>query len=92
MTQEKTKPVAEIRVGRIKAAIWKNTNENGDLYNVTFSRLYRLDEAKRDNKKDKGWRNSDSFGRDDLLLLAKVADQAHSYIVDAKFDEEAEAA
>lgn len=83
MTQEKTKPVAEIRVGRIKAAIWKNSNENGDLYNVTFSRLYRLDEAKRENKKDKGWRNSDSFGRDDLLLLAKIADQAHSYIIES---------
>lgn len=80
MSEEKTKPVQEIRIGRIKAAIWKNETPNGELYNVTFTRLYRLVEEKRKNKKDNGWRNSDSFGRDDLLLLAKVANDAHSYL------------
>ena len=42
-------------------------------FNVRFQRIYRDEE--------KGWRSTDSFGRDDLLVLAKVADQAHGRIV-----------
>lgn len=60
-------------MGRIKAALWANTTETGVRYNVTFSRLY---------KDGEDWRDTDSFGRDDLLLLAKVADRAHSWIFD----------
>jgi hypothetical protein len=55
----------------IKAAIWKNDTPSGVRFNTTFSRLYRDGDE---------WRNSDSFGREDLLLLAKVADRAHSWI------------
>lgn len=65
------RPVHEVRLGRIKAAVWANSTENGIRHNVTFSRLYRDGEE---------WKDSDSFGRDDLLLLGKVADLAHSWI------------
>src|SRR6266540_6776916 len=65
------KPVHEVRLGAIKAAIWKNDTENGVRYNVTLSRLYRDGEE---------WKSTDSFGRDDLLVLGKVADQAHTWI------------
>jgi hypothetical protein len=67
------KPVEEVRIGSVKAAIWKNETESGPRFNVTFQRLYR--------DGDNGWRSTDSFGRDDLLVLAKVADQAHGRIV-----------
>ena len=67
----KTKPVHEVRLGRIKAAIWANETENGLWFNVTFSRIY---------KDGNNWKTSDSFGRDDLPLLAKVADTAHTWI------------
>jgi len=65
-------PVKTLRLGRIKAAVWENENDRQRFYNVTFARSY-LDETKN-------WHDSDSFGRDDLLLLAKLADQAHSFI------------
>jgi hypothetical protein len=68
----KTKPIQEVRLGSIKAAIWKNETETGIRYNVTFRRLYREEDR---------WKVSDSFGRDDLLLLRKVADKAHSWIL-----------
>jgi hypothetical protein len=68
MTQ---KPAREVRIGAIKAVIWANDTQNGTRHNVTFARLY---------KDDDGWKESTSFGRDDLLLLAKVADQAHTWI------------
>ena len=38
-------------------------------YNVTFSRLY---------KEGDEWKSTQSFGRNDLLVLAKVADLAHT--------------
>ena len=69
------RPVHEIRLGRIRAAIWENETQNGPRHNVTFTRLY----------KDGGqWTDSGSFGRDDLPLLAKVADQAHTWIFQQK--------
>jgi hypothetical protein len=69
------KPVHEVRLGLIKAAIWENTVGDNLRYNVTFARIYKNDAAE--------WKASDTFGRDDLLVLAKVADQAHSWICTA---------
>ncbi len=66
------KPVHEIRLGRIRAAVWLNDTENGPRYNVQFSRLYK-------DKTDQ-WKDSASFGRDDLPLVAKVADLAMVWI------------
>ncbi len=67
----KNRPVHEIRFGRIRAAIWQNETENGMRHNVTISRLY---------KDGDDWKDSTSFGRDDLPLVAKVCDQAHTWI------------
>lgn len=66
-----SKPVHEIRLGRIKAAIWENDTQTGTRHNVTITRLYKDEDQ---------WKDSQSFGRDDLPLVAKVADQAHSWI------------
>lgn len=70
--KEAVRPVQEIRMGRIRAAVWANETENGTRYNVTVSRLYKDDDK---------WKDSTSFGRDDLLLVAKVADACHSWIL-----------
>ena len=67
----KSKPIHEVRLGAIKAAVWKNETEVGVRYNATFSRLYKDGDQ---------WKSTESFGRDDLLALAKVADQTHSWI------------
>ena len=71
------KPVHEIRLGRIKAAIWENETQNGTRHNVTVSRLYKDGEQ---------WKDTQSFGRDDLPLLAKVIDRAHSWIFEESQD------
>jgi hypothetical protein len=67
----KQKPVHEIRLGRIKATIWENDTDNGTRYNVAVSRLYKDGDE---------WKQTTSFGRDDLPLVAKVADLAHTWI------------
>jgi hypothetical protein len=78
MKNTKQKPIHEVRLGRIKAAVWRNETDNGVRYNATFSRVY---------KDGDNWKSTDSFGRDDLLLLSKVADQAHSWIFQQTQDE-----
>ena len=66
-------PIHEVRLGFIKAAVWRNEPEAGVRYNATFSRLYKDGDQ---------WKSTESFGRDDLLLLGKVADRAHSWIIE----------
>lgn len=68
------RPVHEIRMGRVKAAIWENETQNGPRHNVTVSRLYKDGDE---------WKDSLSFGRDDLPLLEKVADKCHEWIFEA---------
>ncbi len=82
MSNSTTRPVHEVRMGRVKAAIWRNETENGAMFNVTILRLYRTDE---------GWATTSSFSRDDLPLVAKVADLAHTWIYEqaAKQDQAA---
>ncbi len=65
-------PVQTFRLGRIKAAVWENENDQKKFYNVTFARTY-VDDARN-------YHDTDSFGRDDLPLVAKLADQAHTFI------------
>jgi hypothetical protein len=71
------RPAHEVRLGRIKAAIWENETENGTRHNVKVTRLYKDGET---------WKDSDSFGRDDLLVVAKVLDLAHSWIFQQAVD------
>ena len=68
---EKQKPAHEIRMGRIKATIWENETDNGSRHNVTVAKLYKDGDQ---------WKQTASFGREDLPLLAKVVDLAHTWI------------
>ena len=68
---DRRKPVHSLRLGRISAAIWMNESEQGTRYNVSIVRSYKDGEA---------WKDTQSFGRDDLLLVAKIADMAHTWI------------
>jgi len=70
-SKEKVRPVHEVRLGRIRAAVWENETQNGIRHNVTLSRLYKDGDQ---------WKDSASFGRDDLPLVMKVADLVHTWI------------
>jgi hypothetical protein len=71
MTEHSAKPVHEIRLGGVRAAIWENDASGVARHNVTFSRSYQRDEE---------WRNTQTFGRDDLPRLMKCADLAYEWI------------
>jgi len=68
----RTRPIHEITLGPVRAAIWANETENGVRYNVTFERSYRDGDT---------WKSTGSFGVNDLLVLGKAADQAHTWIL-----------
>ncbi len=72
---ESNKPAHEVRLGRIKATIWANETEKGTRFNVSIVRIY---------KDGDDWKEATSFGREELLLVAKVADMAHSWIYEQK--------
>jgi len=71
--EEPRRPIQEFRLGRIKAAVWANETQLGTRYSVTIVRLFKEDG-------EAAWRTSTAFNRDDLPLVAKVADMAHTYI------------
>ena len=66
-------PVHEFRLSRIRATIWANRNKKGEAwYSVSVCRTYRDGDC---------WKDSQSFGRDDLpLLLSKASDLAYAWI------------
>ena len=71
MNENTNRPINEVRYGSIKAVIWRNPTANGPMYNVTVARLY---------KDGDDWKESHSFGQDDLLVLAKALHDAYSII------------
>ena len=73
-------PIHTIRFGLIKVTIWRNETKNsGVRHSVSPIRLFKDGDM---------WRESTRFGRDDLPLLAKAIDQAHTWIyTEARKDE-----
>ena len=68
---QKNKPVHEIRLGKIKVAIWSNRSPNNETwYSVTVARSYKdADE----------WKDTTSFRRDDLPIVSKAIDMAYAW-------------
>ena len=66
------RPVHEIRLAQVRASIWRNPgNASRAWYTVSVSRVYRDGDV---------WKDSTSFRRDDLPLVAKAAEMAYAWI------------
>lgn len=74
--QAKNMPVHTVRIGGIKVAVWKNTTQNGPMFNTTMVRSYKNQQGE--------WAESSSLSRDDLLVAAKALDLAHTFIVETE--------
>ncbi len=70
-TEAKTKPALELRYGTVKCTVWPNQTKAGLIHNVKFSRIYKNGER---------WSESQQFGKNDLLLIARLAEKAHDWI------------
>ncbi len=73
-TETANPPVAKVRVGLVTASIWERKTDNGTFYAVTFERRYRNGDGE--------WKTSHSYDGTDLLVVAKVADLAHTKILE----------
>lgn len=71
------KPACEIRIGLIKARIWRKRTRSGLRHNVSVVRLYRNGDS---------WKESSRFGRDDLPVVRLALDKAHTWILKQTVD------
>jgi hypothetical protein len=67
-----SKPAGKVKIFPITASIWRNEKDGRAYYSVTFERSYKDDAGE--------WNYTSTFYAGDLLLLAKVADQAHTEV------------
>jgi len=74
--QSKNVPAHTVRVGSIKVAVWKNSTQNGPMFNSTLVRSYKNQQGE--------WAETSSLSRDDLLVAAKALDLAHTFIVETE--------
>ena len=65
-------PVHVVRLGLIKASVWRNRRNAGDRYSITVVRLF---------KNGSTWKQSTRFGRDDLPVVRLALDEAHTWML-----------
>jgi hypothetical protein len=70
-----TSPAQKLRIGNVSAIVWRNPSDKGAWYSCQIQRSYK--------NGDDEWRQTDAMGLDDLLVAAKLLDQAHSWIAEA---------
>lgn len=66
-----SQPVHKIRHGAVSASIWRQDTDKGPVFNVTFQRSYKDEDT---------WKNSASFGRNNLLVVSLIAARAFEWI------------
>lgn len=64
-------PEHKIRHGAVSASIWRQETDKGSIFNVTFQRSY---------KEGNDWKNSNSFGKQNLLVIGLIAARAFEWI------------
>ena len=71
VNESNSQPIHKIRHGAVSASIWRQETEKGPMFNVTFQRTYKDGDA---------WKNSTSFGRNNLLVVSLIAARAFEWI------------
>ncbi len=65
-------PVHEIRCGNIKAAIWEIETPDGKSHEVMVTRCFKTGDRVHETP---------VFERNDLLVVSRLLDEAHSWIL-----------
>ena len=71
MEKETRKPIENIRVGNVQAAVWENQGEKGSFLTASFSRSY---------EKDGQWHKAYDFSPAQLADLQRAAREAEELI------------
>lgn len=75
-------PAFKIRSGALSVSIWEQKTDKGSFYTANPQRAFTRDDGA-------SWEHSDSFGRDDLPVIASLMLQAHMMIVRKESQESA---
>ena len=67
-------PAHKIRTSNLTVTIWRNVSDNGTWYSAVPKRRYKAG--------DDIWKDTETLGFDDLLLMSKLLDEAHTWIAD----------
>jgi len=79
------KPVWEVRLGGIRAAIWRNENK------TTGKPWFNVELTRRFKSSDEEWKDSSSFnGLADLALVQKAVELAGQWLSRQELGQEAE--
>ena len=73
MEKETKKPIENIRVGNVQAAIWEHQGEKGSFMTTTFSRSY---------EKNGEWKKAHDYSQAQLGDLQRAAKEAEAFIKD----------
>jgi hypothetical protein len=75
-------PVHTLRCGVLSVSIWRQDGSNGTFYRCNAQRAYSEGEGQ-----DKEWKHTDSFGRDDVLIIAELFRSAWQWIRRAEMED-----
>ena len=67
------KPIANIRVGKIKIAAWENETPSGKMYTFTPSNSFY-------DEKTKEWKETTSYSATQLLELKQAIDEIYRQV------------
>lgn len=72
--QRSNQPEKLFRAGALSVSVWKREHEGKAFFSATASRAYTEDDGET-------WKYSDSFGRDELPVIADLMRAAFMWIV-----------
>ncbi|APW58632.1 hypothetical protein [Paludisphaera borealis] len=67
-----SQPAHKFRFQNLSVTIWRNKNDKGTWYTVNPARSYKAG--------DETWKETDSLGADDLLIMAELHRMAFAWI------------
>ena len=80
MSEQANKPTKQFRAGALSVGVWARRHNDEVFYNATPQRAY-LDKKDTSGGAEGTWKYTDSFGRDDLPIVAALLGQAFGWIV-----------
>ena len=66
------RPAATFKSGGVEVSVWRNSTENGEMFNTSIRNSYK--------DADGSWKETKSFSPTDLAVLAQLSTQAFAEI------------
>jgi hypothetical protein len=71
------RPVKTFKQGGVEVSVWRNSGEQGDMYNATIRKSYKDD-------KSGDWKETTRLSPTDLAIVSQLSSQAFQAITELK--------